>query len=396
MFSARQRTKSKLVLKAGGSFLSSFKKKSRHAKTRHLKAPPKKINRIFPLLLILILLFVGGMAVAYLHMKPFFLRPMTQKVFSWIQHRVEAKGIQASVLEFEDVHWKFPDRIFWKNVSLRVHSASGETFPEGLRGVLWAREAEIRFPRLFWGEVRMVVRGGFFAAISDPEKEYNFFADQCQLTLRVPWWPPDLLRSRLGRLFNEVCRVLKDGKTCVPIRLSGRIAFQIFGKQETARIWLAREGSEYRLVMNPDDLRRISEGYIEKVSDPEIEVLSRHPLWISKAMRITDEARAVSQEAFINDKDVPEDAFRHVWWSYHLTKAFGPEFSKELTDAHEKGSETNTEADHIMDNRNNQIGRDYALQDYPEGSLLERTMKDPDIFCSTGEVYREGGIPDTF
>jgi hypothetical protein len=120
-------------------------------------------------------------------------------------------------------------------------------------------------------------------------------------------------------------------------------------------------------------------------------------LWASKALRITDEARGISLEAFRRDPHIPEDAFRHVWWSYHLTKAFGPEFSKELTDAHEFRSDSqemgstvrNIETNHAMDYHNNKIGSDYALQGYPEGSLLERTMKDPDVIRSPSEVYRK-------
>ncbi len=367
---------------------------------RHSRIKKKKeIKRILPLLLIIILLLAGGVAVGYFQITPF-LRPLTQKVFAWIQHRAEAKGIgiQAPVLEFEHVHWKFPARIFWKNVSLRIHSASNGTVFGGLQGVLWASEIEVKFSKLIWGEVRVALRGGFYPAASDSENRFEFFTDQCEINLHVPWWPPDLFRLRLGRLFNEVYRILEDGKTYVPIKLSGWIRFRIFGKEEKVRIWLVKEGEEYRLVMNPGDLKRISGSYIEKVSNLEIKVLARYPLWASKALRITDKAREISQEVFRMDKDVPEDAFRHVWWSYHLTKAFGPEFSKELTDAHELGEPTNaevdrTEADHAMDYRNNQIGSGYALRGYPEGSLLERTMTDPDVIRSVSEAYRKTGIP---
>lgn len=355
--------------------------------------PRKGIRAILPLLLVLALLFAGGMVVGYLKIKPL-LRPLTQKVFAWIQHRAETRGIQASVLEFENVRWKFPDRVCWKNVSLRVHSAPNGTFWGGLQGVLWATEIEIQFKKLLWGEVGVALRGGFFPAASDPENRFKFFADQCQLALRIPWWPPDLLRLRMGRIFSEVYRILEDGRTRVPIKLSGRIHAQIFGKEEEVRIWLIHEGEEYRLVMNPDDLKRIAGSYVEKVSDPEIEVLARYPLLAPKALRLTDRARDISREAHRQDPNVPEDAFRHVWWSYHLTKAFGPEFSKELTDAHELGSITNTEADHVMDYRNNQIGSDYALQGYSEESLLVRTMTDPEVFQFASEVHLDAETPE--
>lgn len=238
------------------------------------------------------------------------------------------------------------------------------------------------------------MRGGFFdvASNSSPERRIEFLVDHCQLRFYVPWWPLNRLRPQLRELFNELPSILKNGKTRIPIKLSGRIRFQIYGKQTEVRVWFVKDGEEYRLRMSTDDLKSITESYSEKVSDDEIEVLSRYPLWVSKALRITDEARAISNAEFKKNENVPRDAFRHVWWSYHLTKAFGPDFSRELTDAHESGSTTNTEADHIMDYRNNQIGSDAALEDYPEGSLLFLTMTDPNVYRSTEEVYQEVGI----
>lgn len=352
-----------------------------------------KTRKIFLVLLIVTLLGSGGVAVGYLKIKPF-LRPLTQKAFARIQQRVAVQGIKATSLEFEDVRWKFPDRIRWKNMSVRVYSAPNGTFWGGRHGVLWASEVEVKLSRIFWGHIGVALRGGFFPETSDPENQFSFFADQCQLDLYIPWRRMDIIRSRLAQLFNEVCRVLKDGKTLVPIKLSGRIRAQIFGKQEEVRIWLVKEGTEYRLVMDPDDLKRIAGSYSEKVSDPEIKVLAGYPLWVLKALRITDRAREISHEAFERDPHVPEDAFRHVWWSYHLTKAFGPEFSKELTDAHEEGSTINTEEEHLMDYNNNKIGSGYALQGYPESSLLERTQKDPNVFLFAPKVYQKIKAPE--
>lgn len=370
---------------------------------RHLKIHrrKKKTKKKLSLFVILLLLVLTGELMVWAFSTQFFLRPLTQELFSWVHDRTEAKGIQTTVLDFENVFWQLPDRVFWKSVFFRVHTTPKGPFREGVKGFFWAREIESKFQKLIFGEIRVVVRGGYFSAISpsNPGEQMEFFADHWQFIFHIPWWPLNRLRQRLGQFFDEVDRILKDGRTTVPIQLSGRVRFRLFGKQEECQVWVIKEGAEYRLVMNPNDFKRITEPYVEKVSDLEIELLARNPLLVPKALRITDEARDVASKAFEADKNVPKDAFRHVWWSYHLTKVFGPEFSKDLTDAHELGEATRdevdyTEADHIMDYRNNRIGSDYALRGYSEDSLLERTMTDPGVFRSTKEVYLEMGIPE--
>ena len=76
---------------------------------------------------------------------------------------------------------------------------------------------------------------------------------------------------------------------------------------------------------------------------------------------------------------VPVDAYRHVLWSYSLTKEFGPKFAEQVTDAHEKYDFENTEAEHRMDYNNNAVGRQYALKNVDLVSILERIVKDPDV-----------------
>ena len=78
-------------------------------------------------------------------------------------------------------------------------------------------------------------------------------------------------------------------------------------------------------------------------------------------------------------KAIPEDAYRHVLWSYLLTKRFGPVFARHVTDAHEEGDPTDTAADHIMDYHNNAIGRQYALKHYRKDEILDRVLSDPNV-----------------
>jgi hypothetical protein len=69
-----------------------------------------------------------------------------------------------------------------------------------------------------------------------------------------------------------------------------------------------------------------------------------------------------------------------VLWSFLLSKAFGPEFAEQITNAHEIGSvQFNTEADHQMDYNNNKVGRGYAKAGYMEGQILQMVKTDPQV-----------------
>lgn len=115
--------------------------KIKFKKRIHLRKKKKRSEWKFALplslfvILILTLALAGKEAVDCLEGRPF-LRPWTQNVFAWIQPHVGARGVQPTVLEFEDVHWKFPNRVIWKNISLHICSESGKRSPpRALRGL---------------------------------------------------------------------------------------------------------------------------------------------------------------------------------------------------------------------------------------------------------------------
>ncbi|MBF0216562.1 MAG: hypothetical protein HQL30_06160 [Candidatus Omnitrophica bacterium] len=62
------------------------------------------------------------------------------------------------------------------------------------------------------------------------------------------------------------------------------------------------------------------------------------------------------------------DAYKHVLWSYLLTKAFGAEFSRAITDAHEINEDS--VSDYFIDRTNCAAGRAFAESGYRENDLL--------------------------
>ncbi|WP_238314615.1 DUF6973 domain-containing protein, partial [Methylobacterium crusticola] len=77
---------------------------------------------------------------------------------------------------------------------------------------------------------------------------------------------------------------------------------------------------------------------------------------------IKDYAETTAHNAHAKDRTIPEDAYRHVLWSYLLTKEFGPAFASRVTDAHEQGPTGNTPKERKQDYHNNAVGRRYARE----------------------------------
>jgi hypothetical protein len=184
----------------------------------------------------------------------------------------------------------------------------------------------------------------------------------------------------LAEIPKRALMFLQQGRTQIPFDFKAESVFKIGKSTIKADITTKNENNDYFLVMSPDDVRRISKKLREDLTDSEISLLSTHPLLAPALFKIRNRARLKSETARAKDATVPEDAYRHVLWSFLLTKEFGPEFAKQVTDAHEIGAvKRATEADHQMDYNNNTVGRDLAKAGYGEDMLLELAKTDAQV-----------------
>ena len=191
---------------------------------------------------------------------------------------------------------------------------------------------------------------------------------------------PESLQTQMRYISYNLVGFMTRGKTNMPVEFSGETTFIVQGKPVKVRLGMTHEGGQNSLVMDRNQLldiaRQMGE---EELTDAEVDLVSRNPLQAPEILRITNYARQESQKAHREDSYVPEDAYRHVLWSFLLTKSFGASFAKEITDAHEEGAAMQTEQDKRMDLNNNAVGRRYAQRGYSEGELLNLVMNDPDV-----------------
>ncbi len=187
--------------------------------------------------------------------------------------------------------------------------------------------------------------------------------------------------AQLRELIQDLTRLRTHGYTTVPISFSGQGTLVVHATPVPVSLSARQDGKKYALVLDLDSLRTISNLLEEELTEPEVSLLARVPFLTPELLAIRDEAVRESKRLH-REQGFSEDAYRHVLWSYLLTRRFGPDLAKEVTDAHELGLTDNTEADHRMDYRNNEVGRRYALNGLPRDRLPEKFRSDPAIIRS--------------
>jgi len=192
-------------------------------------------------------------------------------------------------------------------------------------------------------------------------------------------FPFDSFHPLIGvkSVISEIKKFAGTGRTNVPVDFFGTIAFSMMGNDFLANLRIENRGKENVLVMNRGDVKKMASYFDDKViTDADIDVIAQNPLIAVKLLHIKNKARTTAMKSHENDPSIPEDAYRHVLWSYLLTKEFGEEFAKAVTDAHEEGLTGNTEAESQMDYKNNEVGREYALKGINESVIIDLVRND--------------------
>ncbi len=128
---------------------------------------------------------------------------------------------------------------------------------------------------------------------------------------------------------------------------------------------------------NPVDYNeKIKEFNFDENGDGEWDIFFKNPL---RGMKIGIDASKIENKTVPSfypkvkkAGDNEADAFRHGLWSYKLTKEYGPEYAKQVTDAYER-SHGDASGSRLMDLDNNSVARTLA-QD--KNNL---SMKDEDV-----------------
>jgi hypothetical protein len=156
-------------------------------------------------------------------------------------------------------------------------------------------------------------------------------------------------------------------------------------KELQVRMFTERIADTTFLRFNPDDILVAAQQLDLDLVQQEADVIARHPGKALAMIKITRDAKRLSVMEKSRNSSFPEDAFRHVYWSYTLTREFGAELAKEITDAHEN-EPGNTPQERKMDYHNNEVARSYAATALTLEDLKSRALTSPEIIRHPSEV----------
>ena len=183
----------------------------------------------------------------------------------------------------------------------------------------------------------------------------------------------------MRRIYNHLSEVLARGDTTGRLKMQGTVYFDFGDKGILPQRFSTRKtGDMTRIVLDREDLNRVAPKFASRLSEGDLDLVAEHPLKAPRLLAIRQETEEKSRELRWAKTNFPEDVYRHVLWSYLLTKEYGAEFAQIVTNAHEIGS-YNSEEEMARDRQNNRVGISYAVNDIPEAKLLERVQADPRI-----------------
>jgi len=334
------------------------------------------MKKIFLSLLITLALAAAGIYFASGPLLEF----LTQKGIGLFAVYAGRYGLEIKDPQFKAVRLDSYNAVSWKDILITVKTNGEDAVNIDRRFSLAAGRMTARIQALKSPLLALEVKEGkvYFDPFEETSikasKEFREFLNVLALEMRFPF------KSDPASIARDFSTLLTEGKSRYLNKFAGVSTFSIDGKEFKPAILVRKEGEDSWLVMDRSDLELISSEMQEKLTEAEVDLLSLHPVRAPRLLKIRDYAQTISKAENKKDPQVPEDAYRHVLWSYLLTKAYGEAFAKQVTDAHEIGNvEGETTKDQSMDYNNNAVGRRYALGGIPEADVLGGVVKDPEV-----------------
>lgn len=343
--------------------------------------------------LLIAVLFFGGLFLA----SGALLEKGSHKALDYLTDRAVSYGFEIIQPEFRSVEFLSARTVAWNDVSTKLKLRKTPLFSSTQEVSLNSARIVLNLESVWDRTFLLTVEGmdltaknirGKFQSIEDRpawgRMEVRHLTFFFQLDFLKPW----KTSTQLNWIFKNIVDLLNQGRCSLALTFSGVSTISIRGKPFTFKLRTELDDRRTIIIMDEADVRVISQEFdlLRPLTLAEVKLLSRNPLRAPRLLKIKQYARKVSTDEHQHDSVVPEDAFRHVLWSYLLTREYGADFAMRVTAAHEEGRTENTKDERLMDINNNRIGRNYAKSGYPETSLLAMLKDDPEVITSPGQV----------
>ena len=326
----------------------------------------------FSLVVLLLLL-----AVAYVWVNGALDR-MSRRAASQLVELADRKGVEVVDPDFASVRLSGIASATWSDLSATVKLTEAET-------VVSERPWEVHIDHVTanWSARDPTLISADHITIDAAKLDQDDDAPQRQVELRGFRYQVDLSlsnpRPAVRQVVSELVRLISQGNTSRPFEVSGKIVFTLRGEPAEVKAQAVGKNDAYMVLLDRDDVAPLSNRFDERLTEAEVDIICAKPLRAMRLLEIKESAESAARRANELDATVPQDAYRHVLWSYLLATAYGEPFAKEVGDAHESGETGNTPAERQMDLHNNAIGRRYAAENVKRSDVLSRVMSDANV-----------------
>jgi hypothetical protein len=342
----------------------------------------------------LLICFVIMAGIAFIGIN-LFLDPISNWAMNSIVENMPASNLLVSGPAFRHARISSYNAVAWEDFRLTATLVSNDSKKRSLKASINVEELKVKAAKplegLFIIELKGLsispeyISGGASQAQDAPEavQEANLTAQ-----LRLDLTTPGEIKSRIKGFASEMRKFLEEGKTSIPVEFSAEEIITIGDNVYAVSLRTEHRGENYHLVANRDDIRFLSESILPSMQTStaaDLEIIAINPAKAPQLLRIRSKAFNSAASTHAQDPRVPEDAYRHVLWSFLLAREYGAEFAKEVTDAHEfagdlaEKSNPGAAAYHRQDYINNEAGRRFAAMPYNESDILHLVMTDPRV-----------------
>jgi len=206
----------------------------------------------------------------------------------------------------------------------------------------------------------------------------GFLQSRIPIYLKSPEESAREFLSEVNKLFNE-------NKTTIDMTIEVDVVLGIDGKESIANLYTERIDSLTYIKFDENDIMKAAKVYDVELAEKEARLIAKYPSNVPSIIKITRDAKRLSKLEKNKNPGFPEDAYRHIYWSYNLTQKLGPNLAKEITDAHET-IPGNTQTERSMDYHNNEVGRKYADENISINEIKNRVLHSPAIIRHPEEV----------
>ena len=316
----------------------------------------------------------------------YFLKKAAARAIIELQPRLEQKGIMIENFDYSTIRLTSYNSFALYNIDLDFHLTRKVFGRESFKAQFDAEKISVRFAD--YGNPSFFFTFHAFSLFIEPDEDAprkpfgklqdGFVQSRIPLLLESPEASAREILAGVRTLFHE-------NKTPLDLAIATDALLGIDDQEIKAHLYTVREDNQTKLRFEKEDILNAAAQFDVELAEEEAAIICEHPSKVPAMIKITRDAKRLSKREKANSSEFPEDAFRHLYWSYHLARQLGPDLAKEITDAHET-IPGNTPQEREMDYHNNAVGIDLARKSLSTDELMSLAQNSVEVIRSPNDI----------